>query len=211
MNSDTIPKGVEFSDKFVIVPGPQQRLFTQSGGVKENLLESRYGQWIERGDVIGEVFIDAPKSSFPYLRHIAGRTRYAATIRSPVSGLVLVSSYNTTVDWIESEDDRRYDKETPYQLTILLPKGEKAPEGPAYLFSDICRMARKNRHAFAVHSPYWGLGPIDDELFQDLCRKQERWVCAKLPPNKNLIGHVRDLLSYHRDLYPYIRHLINDD
>lgn len=200
-----IPDGVALGDKVVLVPGLQQRLFTQAGRIEENIWSRKSYSWIERGEVIGRYHMSVPNSDADYLRHVMGAKDHTIDIRSPVSGLLLHSFFSDFVEWPKrdhSSGEYRWDC-----FGVLIPDDEPPPEKNRYMFGELIRFIRQNSGPFFRESPYWSLGPMDQELFERLIAAQEAAECVTVEAMPRYTEYVDDARIQFSALRPYLKHL----
>ena len=201
-----VPEGITFGHRVALVPGLQQRLFTHSGRIEDDIWRGRSYSWITRGEVIGRYHMDVPKISAGYLRHFSGTTYHKADIRSPVSGLVLHTTFSSFVDWPAQNAGETVIPTMP-PFAVLMPDDEPAPEGNGYIFRDALTLIQNCRAPLFQPSRYWSMDAMDDEQFSRLLNLQKQVACIILDALPRYQDYLEEARTRYPSLRPHLKHL----
>lgn len=195
--ANDIPEGIAFSDKVLIVPDLYSG-FTHSGHVSAPLEGKNYS-WVRRGQPIGAFEISGSRSP-GFLSALISQETATATVRSPASGLLLSTRFDTSfsqsLEALQTQDDPPISA-----FTLLLPIDEPAPENGEYLYGDVCRTARDFEHYYLKDSRYWSMNGFDKSAFDDMLRKQCAFRCRTF----DAMPRYADYFDEARTRRPYLR------
>lgn len=201
---DPVPAGTKFSSKVVVVPGYASG-FTHSGNV-QSLMQGQNYRWVNRGDAIGEFRLHGSLDDSSLSRLLCSKT-HSATIRAPVSGLLLHSTLSH--DFSDTLSNWNAMKQAPVaSFSILLPANEPAPESGEYVYSAMCRLASDMKHYYLKDSRYWSMAAFTSESFDELVKLQttaQPRIFDVLPAWSDYLGEAHTLKP---ELRPLIQHLL---
>jgi len=185
-----VPAGVRFVDQVVVVP-PISYGFSHSGRLR-GLFESRPYSWVERGTPIAVYAIAVPRVDVSVFGLLFGSVERAVVVRSPATGLILHSSFGFG-DIAAFEGSASAGWERPAgAFSILVPDGEPKAESGAYLFAEVCRLAREQSRYFFRPSRLWSKGPFAPEEFSDLLGRQSAVQCRVVPAAANFEAYFEE-------------------
>lgn len=193
-----IPSGIIFSSSIALIPSILPA-FSHSGSL--NGAADGY-QWIDRGACIGRYFLKLPRSGVPFLDFILNDRILSADIRSPVSGLLIHSTYDFCHPLVRH-------RTAPVATTsILIPRNERAPENGSYMFRDFYKLVGRNCSPFLKPSRFWSMDGIGKETFDALLLEQIDQEVRLIPA----LPYCRSYLEEISRMYPevesrFLRHL----
>lgn len=200
----TIPMGITFGSKVVVVPGYSED-FVHSANIESLMFRQNY-RWVQRGEPIGEFRINGSLGD-GFFAKLSSTKLYTATIRSPVSGLLLHTELSS--HFRRDLDTWNTRKEPPSAvMALLLPDDEPKPEPGTYIYSDMCRLARDMGHYYAKRSRYWSYGAMfSPKELDEICDMQmalQPRIFNALPVWSEYLDEARTLKP---ELRPYLKHL----
>ncbi|MEM8787651.1 MAG: hypothetical protein AAGE76_05280 [Pseudomonadota bacterium] len=202
-----VPEGVVFGDKVVIVPGLQQGLFTHAGHIEWQYLSGQVYGWIQREDIIARYHVDRPKVANGPFRHFFGSDRETATIRSPISGLLLHSYFNDFVTWPASVDEID-DQDMPIAFSVLLPDDEPPPIKPEWTHRRAIQLLEDNKDLLFKDSMRWTRGPMPEDAVARLFQDQRDAQCLIVDALPRFRDYLEEARTKYPELRPHLKHLL---
>lgn len=196
-----IPDGITFGDKVVLVPGLQVRLFTHSGRIIEDHLRPRQYTWIERGEPVGRYeTLQSSGGIFSEEKWLG------ADIPSPVSGLIIHSSFGHFSDWPKPQRGEIV-RPTMAQLAILVADDEPAPEDNGFLFDHVLRFIDRHRAPSFKPSKQWTMEGMTEDDYQRLVGYQRQAHCITVAAMPEYHDYFEEARKRYPTLRPYLDHL----
>jgi hypothetical protein len=186
-----IPEGIMFGKKVAVIP-PVSMAFSHSGYMEKGGDINKSYTWIDRGSDLGRYIIEADKLNIPALKFFAGTEPQKASIPSPVSGLLIHSSYDFGLGL----------------TAILLPDDEPEAKGGEYMFRSLCRLCREHKQYFLRPSRYWSMGAWTEDDLNNIIDEQLSQQCEYVDAIPKYKGYFDEARTRHPNLRPYIRHLV---
>jgi hypothetical protein len=186
-----IPRGVTFGTKVAVIP-PVSGSFSHSGFMeKKGRLHEGYS-WIDRGNDLGRYVIEVDKIDVPILKLFVNPEIQKASIPSPVSGLLIHSSYDFGLGL----------------TAILLPDGEQEAADGEFMFQALCHLCEKNKKYFLKPSRYWSKGAFTESIITHMLSEQLSQKCQYVDALPQYRDYFEEARTRHPNLRPYIEHLV---
>lgn len=211
MDPGVIPDGIVFGKKVVLVPGPQDLLFSHSGRFQNRLENLKSYSWLQRDDIIGRYHMNVPNSNAEYFRHFLGSEDLSVEVRSPVSGLLLfpslfMSSLSMLGSWPKQEDVT--DNNPSVSFAVLVADDEPPPETCEKIYSPAIRFIRDHRGPFFRESRYWTRPAMTEEQFECLIDMQLSADCLFIDAMPKFEKYFEEARTRYPHLRPHIKHLL---
>lgn len=186
-----IPEGITFGKTVAVIPSVSQA-FSHSGHLEmSGRLHESY-TWIDRGSNLDQYTIEVDRLNVPVLKFFAGTKQQTAPIPSPVSGLLVHSSYDFGMGL----------------TAILLPDDEPRAEEGGYMFRALCHLCTEHKQYFLKPSRYWTLGAWSEDRFNEVIKDQLSQQCKYVDAMPNYKDYFDECRIRHPSLRPHLKHLL---
>lgn len=197
-----VPEGVQFGDRVLTVPSLFGGIFTHAGDVTPETSKTRSYAWVNRGDLIGTLWLVKRKWNVPVLGAFAGRDRYTAPILCPASGLIVHSTYQAN-GVVEFDDDP-----PTAAFALLLPDDEPKPVPGDVMFRDAANLIRNHIDVMLQPSPFWSMPPKSPERIEELLQTQLAANSRAYPALPRWQDYFDEARTRHPELRPHLKHLV---
>lgn len=186
-----VPNGITFGRKVAVIP-PVLDSFSHGGDMENGGKLNESYSWIDRGEDLGRYVIHVDKVEIPIIKHFVGTEPRKASIPSPVSGLLVHSSYSLGLE----------------NTAILLPDDEPEAIDCKQMFRSLIHLLRDEKRYFLKPSRYWTQDGWSEERFEKQLHEQTsqkiEYVDA-LPRFKDYFDEAR---ARHPSIRPHLKHIV---